>query len=256
MIRRGDWREIEKDLCLWYLSGMKLAVMQPYLFPYIGYFQLIHAVDVFVFYDDVQYKKGGWINRNRILLNGRDFMISFPIKDKLEKRINQRFFGEHIDKEKTTILKQIKSAYSKAPHFNEVYPLLEKIISHKENNVSLFAINQVKLVCSYLGLAKRYIRSSELEKNEGTNYQARVIEINKMVGSEHYINLMGGRELYHKDEFEKAGLLLSFIQSEDIEYPQFENDFVANLSIIDVLMFNSRDFCLQLLGKFSLQPAT
>ena len=112
------------------------------------------------------------------------------------------------------------------------------------------------MICRYLGLNKRFILSSELEKNEETDYQARVIEINKMVGSDHYINLMGGRELYHKAEFDRAGLLLGFIQSDDIVYPQFDNDFVANLSIIDVLMFNSQAHCLQLLEKYTLQPAT
>src|SRR5690606_18130129 len=115
---------------------MRLAIMQPYFCPYIGYFQLMNAVDKFVVYDNIQYTKKGWINRNRILMNGKDQLFSLPVKkDSDYLNINQRFLSDDFDGEKKKLLNKFKGAYNKAPYFKEIFPLLQEIINDDSNNL-------------------------------------------------------------------------------------------------------------------------
>jgi hypothetical protein len=234
---------------------MKLAIMQPYLFPYFGYFQLINTVDKFIIYDDVQYIKGGWINRNRILLNTQAHLFTFSIKnDSTFLNINQRYFTNKLDKEKEKFFKIVDSAYSKAPFYSSTKKLLECILLTDELNVSVsdMITQSLILICNYLDISTQFYTSSEIDKDNTLKGEERVIAINKCLGSKHYINSIGGETLYSKDVFKENGITLSFIKPKLVEYKQFENQFVPWLSIIDVLMFNSVEKIREMLKEYEL----
>jgi hypothetical protein len=227
---------------------MKLAIMQPYLFPYLGYFQLIRAVDAFVVYDDVNYIKGGWINRNYILANGDKQLITLPLQGASpNKLINQvEVSGKH------KILQSLHQNYCKAPHFNAVYSILEDILTQTEKNLAHFIAYQLRCICGYLGLNPQWIISSALEKDNGLRGQDKVLSICTVLGATHYINVPGGKALYDHESFAARGLKLSFIQPRVVSYHQFRKEFVPHLSIIDVMMFNDREQCARLLEEYDL----
>jgi hypothetical protein len=181
---------------------MKLAIMQPYLFPYIGYFQLIRAVDRFVVHDDVQWIKGGWINRNRILVHGAPQYVALPVKkDSSLALINQRVLAPNAEGEKDGILRKVEAAYRKAPYFDRAFPLVADCLASGEGNVSAFLVGALRKCCRYLGIDTPFAISSELDKNDRVKGQVRVIEIARTVGASHYVNPIGGVELYNKAEF-------------------------------------------------------
>ena len=230
-----------------------ICIMQPYIFPYIGYFQLFEVCDVFVIYDDVQYMKGGWINRNKILYHGSPKYITFPVKKvPLETTINKCFFHDNIKKKKNKILSTLHQVYSKAPFFQSVYPLINDIIKINENNVARFAENSLKSILDYLGINVEIRRSIDLKFNKTLKGQDRVIAIVKKVGGDCYINPIGGQDLYSSAEFAASNIDLRFLNCKAEPYKQFSNEFVANLSIIDVLMFNSIEKIQFMLKQFQL----
>jgi hypothetical protein len=233
---------------------MKVAIMQPYLFPYLGYFQLIDAVDVFVIHDDVQYIKKGWINRNKILCENSDVLFTFSInKDSSSKLINQRFYSDANFKTiQDNFMKTIFYTYKKSPHFSEIYNLLSEIFDYNNFNVAEFNSNSIKKLCDFIGIGTKFIFSSSLEKNNELKAQERVIEINRVLASDCYINPIGGIELYSRNAFREYEITLKFIQMNQIKYPQFGSEFVPSLSIIDVLMFNSKNKIKELLNEYEL----
>lgn len=235
---------------------MRLAIMQPYLFPYIGYFQLIAAVDAFVIHDDVQFIKGGWINRNRILLNGKPAYITLPVaKGESGLDINQRYFrpGEKFTQDKAALLRQIEGAYRMAPHFPETIELVRECFKCSATNVAAFVANLVGIVCEHLDIRTPLTRSSALDKDERLAGQDRVIAINKLLGASEYMNPSGGSRLYDKKYFSENGLTLKFVRPQEIAYPQFDAPFVPSLSIVDILMFNSLEAARHLLTKFDVE---
>ncbi|MCU7795561.1 MAG: WbqC family protein [Candidatus Thiodiazotropha sp. (ex Myrtea spinifera)] len=228
---------------------MKLAIMQPYFFPYIGYFQVIKAVDAFVVYDDVNFIKGGWINRNFILSQGKRSRITLQLQGASPNLlINQIKLGSNRIK----LLKTIQQSYSKATYFSYVYPMIEEILLYEEDNLSKFIDFGLRRICNYLGLSPKWYISSDLKKDSKLCGQNKVLSICTELGGSHYINASGGRSLYDKLAFSNQGVQLSFIASKDIEYPQFGGLFEPNLSIIDVLMFNDQEQCSRLLKSFDL----
>lgn len=222
--------------------------MQPYLFPYIGYFQLIRAVDSFVIYDDVNYMKGGWINRNYILNRQGRQLITLPLQGASpNKLINQVVVGgQH------KILQSLQHNYKKAPFFSAVYPVIEEILLQQENNLARFLEYQLRRVCDYLGLYPKWYMSSFLSQSKELCGKSRILSICKELKATHYINLPGGRDLYDSSSFSEQGIRLSFIQPRPISYRQSVGGFVSNLSIIDVMMFNDREHCLRLLDEYDL----
>ena len=233
---------------------MRLGIMQPYPFPYIGYFQLINVVDYFVIHDDAQWIKGGWINRNRILVQGRTCYFTLSIqKDSSTLNINQRIFVSNIEEQKKKVIRQLESAYRKAPHFEQVMDLVSRCFKYQTRNVSKFIINSLHECCDYLNISTPFKLSSELKKNNGLKAQDRVIEINKVMNADHYINLIGGIELYNKDTFRENDLRLSFIKPRMISYEQFGNEHVPFLSILDVMMHNSVDIISELIQEYDLK---
>jgi hypothetical protein len=232
---------------------MKVGVMQPYLFPYLGYFQLINAVDKFVIYDDVQYIKRGWINRNNVLCNGSAHMFVFSInKDHQYKNINERFYTSNFEKEKEKFLSLLNASYKKAPYFNDIYELIERIFACKEKNVSVYNTYSLREICNYIGVDTEFLISSEIEKEAKLKGQEKILAISKALGADWYINPIGGVELYSHELFNEENIKLNFIKMRDIRYKQFGNEFVPYLSIIDVLMFNSKERVRVLLDEYDL----
>ena len=220
---------------------MKVAIMQPYLFPYIGYFQLINAVDEFIIYDNIQFTKKGWINRNRILVNGTDAYITLPLKkDSDYLNIKDRFLSDEWPNERKKTLNRIIESYRKAPQFNFVYPIIESILMYEEKNLFKFILNSLQEINQYLDIKTPLIISSSVPINHDLKAENKVIELCKARKATIYINPIGGVELYSKEDFKNDGLELQFLKANNITYPQFKNDFVPFLSIIDVMMFNNK----------------
>jgi hypothetical protein len=216
--------------------------MQPYFFPYIGYFQLINIVDQFVIYDNIQYTKKGWINRNRILLNGVDLLFSLPLKkDSDYLDVNKRYLADNYGEYKKKFKGQLISAYSKSPEFKKVYPVVEQCLDCTDVNLFDFIYNSTRILCSYMEINTSFIVSSSLKIDNNLRSEQKVIAINHSMQSSVYVNAIGGQSLYSKENFDEHKIELKFIQSTPIAYKQFNNTFVSNLSIIDVLMFNRKE---------------
>lgn len=236
---------------------MKVAIMQPYFFPYIGYFQLIALSDIFVLHDDVQYIKGGWVNRNRILFNGQSRMITYPVqKDAYDLPINARSYVGDI-KAYRDIINLIKQTYAKTPCYRQVFTMLEELLMFEDRNVAHFNENLIRCIIDYIGLNCKIIISSDMEKNDGLSGELRVLDICKHLGATDYINPIGGTELYHEGSFQECGITLHFLEAQNEYYKQSDdksgnNIWVPFLSIIDVLMFNTVEEIHQLLTKYQL----
>jgi hypothetical protein len=232
----------------------RVAIMQPYFFPYLGYFQLIASVEKFIVYDDVAFIKQGWINRNRILVDGSVHTFSIPIDDLSSFRLikDTEVNGRLFPKWKSKFLKTIDMEYRKAPHFEAARSMIERAVSVESKSISRMAVESILEVSSYLGLTTRMILSSRGYKNEFLKGRDRVIDICKKESAESYINVPGGMELYTKEDFEREGIELKFIKPVLKPYSQFGKDFYPGLSMIDVLMFNSPETCRQLVREVEL----
>jgi hypothetical protein len=219
---------------------MKLAIMQPYFLPYIGYFQLIAAVDVFVIYDNIKYTKKGWINRNRMLLNGQDAMFSLPLKsgsDALDVRDRTLAPDFHPQK----LLNQWQGAYRRAPFFAESFSLLQEIMQFPDANLFRFLDHSVRKICAHLGLPAEFRISSTVPIDHALAAQDKVLALCAATGARTYVNAIGGLELYSREAFRARGIELQFLRSQPFEYAQFGQPFVPSLSILDCLMFNPPD---------------
>lgn len=232
---------------------MKIAIMQPYLFPYIGYFQLINAVDYFIIYDDVQYIKGGWINRNRILLNNKAHLFSFSVKqDSLQLNINERMYSSKIFTEINKFIKTLQIGYKRVPNCNEVIDLVIKIFDTTNYNVASFNANQLKEIANYIGIKTKFLFSSELGLFNQLKAEDRIINICMKLGAKQYINPIGGQDLYSKAHFLGEGIVLNFLETGHVVYKQLDDVFIPSLSIIDVLMFNSKEKVAKILNEYEL----
>ncbi len=231
---------------------MKVAIMQPYFFPYIGYFQLINAVDVFVVYDDVNYIKKGWINRNTILVNESSHLFSVPLQNMSQNKLINEIEISESNKWKIDFLKTINASYKKAPFYAGVYPVIEKIINFNQPNLALYIQYSIQQLCDYLKINTQFITSSEIIKNNELKGENKILDICVQLGATNYINAIGGKDLYDSAHFSEKNIKLQFIKSEKIEYKQFKNEFIPWLSIIDVLMFNSKSDVVRMLNQYDL----
>lgn len=229
---------------------MKAAVMQPYLFPYFGYWQLVAAADVFVIYDDVNYIARGFVNRNTVLVNNRPWRFTLQIeKCSPNKRINELNTGDNA----AGILETIERAYKKSPFFSEAFPIIECCLLHTERSLAKFLTFSITQVCAFLEIETPVVVSSALDKNPALKGQARIIEICGAVGADEYVNLPGGKSLYDREAFLQEGIQLHFIEPCAPVYRQFSGDFVPNLSIIDCMMFLSRESLIDCLENYTLE---
>ncbi len=217
-----------------------VAIMQPYFFPYIGYFQLIAAVDLFILYDNIKYTKKGWINRNRILQNGKDVMFSLPLKKNSDSlNVCERELAADFNRNK--LLHQFKNAYRHAPYFTQTFPLIEQIVAYDQTNLFQFLHHSIVKICDYLGITTNVVISSSIKIDHALKNQDKVLALCAAVSASVYVNAIGGIDLYSKETFQDKGLVLKFIQSKPFEYSQFGQAFVPWLSIVDVMMFNPMD---------------
>ena len=229
---------------------MKIAIMQPYFIPYIGYFQLINAVDQFIIYDDIQYTKKGWINRNRILVNSKDAYITLPLKkDSDYADIKDRYLAESWGLERKKIVNRLMANYKRAPYFEETYPLIEGILLFDKVNLFEYLIQSINLVLRHLNILTPIIISSTLDVDRTLKSQEKVIGICKQMDASDYVNPIGGICLYNKQHFSNQNIALRFLKTANIQYHQFNNAFIPSLSIIDVLMFNSVDSVISMINE-------
>ncbi|MCE9683144.1 WbqC family protein [Halomonas alkalisoli] len=228
---------------------MKLAVMQPYLFPYYGYFQLIHSVDKFVLYDDANYIKQGYINRNSINVDGaeRNFIVPV-IGASSNKKIKDLLFSDDVKKS----LAMIRQSYSKAPNYNKIYPIVEETFKTPNRSIVTVCQNGIESVCNYLDIKTEIIKSSELSYNRELTAAGKLIDMSLILNCSHYINNIGGKKLYDKGLFIDHGVELSFLKSSCINYESNGVCFESNLSIIDVLMWLDSEKIKKYLKEYEL----
>lgn len=231
---------------------MKLGIMQPYFMPYIGYWQLMNLVDQYVIYDDVNFIKGGWINRNRILVNGAPKYFNVPMLGSSSNVLINEVRVDHNAAVIRKSLRSIEGAYKKAPYFDIVNPMLEEILWCGEDNIAKYIEHSFRVICKYLDIRTELIVSSDLDKDTALKGQDKVIAICRLLGATEYYNAIGGRELYSYEAFREHGLQLKFVETKNIVYQQFDNTFQPNLSIIDMMMFNSRDKIREYLEAYTL----
>lgn len=228
---------------------MKIGIMQPYFIPYIGYWQLINAVDKYVIYDDVQFIKGGWINRNFILLNGQKHLINLLLSGASPNKLINEIC---VQGNNSKLSKTIELAYKKAPMFEEVFPLFVKIMGYDKGKLSTFLGNSILEICRYLEFSTEIIYSSSLNKNNSLKGQDKILEICRILQADIYINAAGGKDLYQKEKFRSNGIELYFLNANVNSYDQFRNTFIPNLSIIDLMMFNKPAEINEMLNNYTL----
>ena len=232
---------------------MTLAIMQPYFLPYIGYFQLMNAVDCFVVYDNIQFTKKGWIHRNRFLLNGSDWMFTLPLKkDSDYLDVCHRKLADTFASDRSKMLAQLAGAYRKAPMFEVTMPVIEKCFQSDADNLFEFILHSLHCIRDHLGISSKLVVSSSVDIDHNLKGQDKVIAICETLNAIQYVNPQGGLTLYNKDVFNGAGLELSFLQPKEITYLQFQHEHVPWLSIVDVMMFNPLETITSLLDHYTL----
>jgi len=213
--------------------------MQPYFLPYLGYFQLMRAADVFVVYDDIQFTKKGWGHRNRMLVNGEPALFTLPLKhDSAFLDVVQRELSDDFPDQAARLLRRFEAAYHTAPFFANTMPLLDNCLRCSERNLFRFLMHSLRYTAAHLGLLTPLVISSTLGVDRALSGEDRVIATCRALGATEYLNPPGGRALYHHERFIDHGIALRFLDPEILPYEQLGAPFVSHLSIADVLMFN------------------
>lgn len=216
----------------------RIAIMQPYFLPYIGYWQLMSCVDRFVVYDDIQFTKKGWIHRNRYLNNGSDQMFTLPLKkDSDYLDIVERSLSDSWGEEKDKLKRKVEGAYKKSPKFDEAMPIFEECLEYKGRNLFEFIFNSIKVIKERLNITSELMISSEIGDSKHLKGQERVLEICRTLRATEYVNPIGGYELYERGAFHSQNVELKFHKTGDVKYDQMRKDFFPNLSVLDMLMF-------------------
>ncbi|WP_022760637.1 WbqC family protein [Butyrivibrio sp. AD3002] len=239
---------------------MKLGIHQPYFFPYIGYWQLMNAVDEYVIADNLNYMKQGYINRNQILMNGEAQYFRIPVhKPSQNKLINETEIA-FDENELIKMLNTIQSAYAKAPNFESVYEhvknILEFGLTDEGKNIAVFLENAIRKTAAELGIKTPiYLASKDVILDGTYKREHYVVESCKNRGATEYYNAIGGTKLYCQKFFRENGLGLKFLKArEDITYTQLGGkEFVPNLSIIDIMMFCTKEQIAEILTQFTLE---
>ncbi len=232
----------------------RVAIMQPYIFPYIGYFHLIQASSMFVFYDDVTYIKGGWINRNRISNQNKALLFTVPVSEISSNKLIKETSPVIDAKWNNKLYKQMIQSYKKAPFFKNVIEPIMSVFSKQYVDITDLSIESISVIYSYLGIKFTHTKSSSsFPETQGMEKVDRIIEITKALECNNYINAIGGKELYSKKQFLNKGINLSFVKSNPIEYPQYSDCFIPWLSIIDIIMFCSKEQTIDFLSDYSLE---
>ena len=231
----------------------RIAIMQPYFFPYIGYWQLIHAVDLYVVADNVHYIKHGWINRNRILGEGGQpqyfgIEVSHASCNRLiseTKRVVSRKQAEYL-------CRVLKFYYGHAPYYSEAMEVIRPILLDEEPDLTHYLVRGLRAVANYLGITTEIRLLSEVSARWDCMAPEVIRRTCEHFGITDYINPSGaGMDYYDKDAFREMGISLQFLRrNEDIRYQQRCDEFVPDLSIIDVMMYCSRDEIHDMLDRY------
>lgn len=233
---------------------MKVAIMQPYFFPYLGYFQLMSAVDVFVVYNQIQYIKKGWMNRNRLLLNGKDKYFTVPVKKGSDfADVSDRFLADSFEKDASYIMAVFRNAYQKAPFFEETFPLLEQALACSSRNLFDFIYHSLDLVRDYLEISTPLRLSSEVDADHTLTCNDRVLSMCTALNASTYVNPQGAAYLYDGKEFNRHGFSLLIHKLTDVPYAQFAPKFVPKLSILDVLFYCGKAKTIEKLSEYTLE---
>lgn len=235
------------------MKNSSLSIMQPYIFPYLGYFHLIESTDKIVFYDDVNYIKRGWVNRNRILLNNTDYLFTIPTSKASQNKLICEIKPIIDEKWKRKFYNNLEFAYKKAPYYSDVIKLVKETIETEYTDITDLCIKSIEMVYSYLGKSFNYVKSSDYSpETKGLEKADRLIKITKKAEMSKYSNAIGGQTLYNKQYFNENEIELSFVKSKLQEYKQFDNDFIIGLSIIDILMFNDKETTIKYFDDYEL----
>jgi hypothetical protein len=229
---------------------ISIAINQPYFFPYLGYYQLVESSDLFVFYDDVAYINKGWINRNKILINGKDQFITLSLQGASQHRVIQCI--EILDN-RPKLLRTIEMAYHRAPYYAEAIVPITKVLQMESRSIGAIAAASIQVVFEYLGMEKTFMTSSvAFPHTLGMEKMERLVAISKACNASRYVNLIGGQGMYDKAAFQQQGVELFFLQAHLPSYTQFKNQPITGLSMIDVMMFNSKETIRAWLKEFQL----
>lgn len=232
-----------------------VAVMQPYFFPYLGYFNLLHACDIFVFLDNVQHIARGFVNRNRILVAGEPRSFTVPLAAAPRTHwINQRRTADNYPLFQKKFMTMLGHAYAKAPQFAQTMTLVAEVLDSGETNLARLCRASVLAVCRHLGLERRTLMASELlcePEARALKGKDKIIRLAALAGGTRYVNPMGGTTLYAEEDFSSAGLELRFVKPLLPPYPQPLSQPLPGLSIIDVLMYTTKEKAAELLESYA-----
>lgn len=226
-----------------------IAIMQPYFLPYIGYFQLMAAVDKFVVFDDVNFINRGWVNRNRLLLNGAPHTFTVPLRGASQNRLicDIELADERSWRDK--LMRTLRQAYGHAPCYTQVSILIERLVNFPSIRLDEFLLNSLREVADYLTLEVAIVSTSRIYQNMHLKGQDRILDICLQERADIYVNPVGGVDLYDRAGFLKQGIQLKFLRPGTVSYNQGKSEYVPSLSILDVLMFNQPDAVRRLLGE-------
>lgn len=236
-------------------AQMKIAIMQPYFFPYLGYFALIKHTEQFILFDTPQFIRHGWIERNQILKqDGNKLYIKVPlIKHSRESRIMEVLINNNEDWQ-NKILAQLAPYKKKAPYYYNVTKLIKEIFNYKTDSIVDFNFHSLRLVCNYLNIDTPIKIWSKMDvKIEDANAPDEwALNICKALKAETYYNPIGGTSFFDTEKYINSGIEIKFMEIIPTKYNQISNEFVPYLSVIDVMMFNSKEDIQEMLNQYTL----
>jgi hypothetical protein len=229
-------------------SPVRVGIMQPYFLPHLSYFQLIANTDFFCLHDKVKYTKQSWVNRNRIIVNGKIEYLTIPIQSSSDfDLIDDKLISNTFDRKSQ--LRKIELNYKESPNFKDVFPIVLEILNFRNPNLFEFLRNSISQVCQYLQIETKIIKSSETNYDQNLAKSQMVIDICKMLRAETYINSQGGIELYDSTDFLDNGIVLLFAKQIDFSYSNSIGETNSSLSILDTLMWVDKNLIIEKLHE-------
>lgn len=235
---------------------MKLGIMQPYFFPYIGYFQLIAACDKYIFFDTPQFERRSWMNRNRIInvAEGSTY-ISVPVVKAPQKTAICDMHINNSTNWREKLLAQLEVYKKRAPYYRETMEIVRSVIARETDSLVKMNVASVIEPCKYVGIDTDWsiLTQMGLSIRQDCKADEWCLEISKAMGAEDYINPPGGQSFYDREKYAAEGVRLHFIHPELLPYEQGVGRFEPGLSIIDVMMYNSPEKIREMLNAYSLK---
>ena len=235
---------------------MKLAIMQPYFFPYVGYFSLMEYADRFVFFDTPQYISRGWVNRNRLMTAaGEPVYMTVPIRKMPRETAIMDIAIDQSQDWKEKIYGQLSAYKKRAPRFKAVSGFVHDVLDGFEgDSLSALNIRGMKAVAAELGIDCAFDTFSEMELPIGEVHAPDewALEISRAMKAEVYVNPPGGMEFFDKSKYDRAGIDLQYLQSNLKPYVQRVGKWVPGLSILDVMMFCGQDEIRDILNDYTI----